>query len=157
MNLKKLVICLLVFEWLPLLFSPAQVASQDRKGEKSEKAQPPLGRLKMSEDVSQRNLVYKAEPVYPAQAKTARIEGIVILEVVISTEGTVQRAQVISGHPLLVQAAVRAVKQYRYKPFRLKGAAVEGVTTVTVPFSLKALPGPREKEKRTAEDPLPRT
>lgn len=81
-------------------------------------------------------LVFKANPLYPDRAKQAHIEGVVIFEIVISQEGTVLTAKLISGHPLLVQQAAAAVKRYRYDPPRYKGKLVEVITTATVNFSL---------------------
>ena len=56
------------------------------------------------------------KPVYPPLAKQARIQGVVLLEAKISKEGTIDNLRVISGHPLLTQAAIDAVKQWQYKP-----------------------------------------
>jgi protein TonB len=64
----------------------------------------------------------------------ARIQGVVKLQVRIGTDGTVKETTVISGHPLLVPAAVNAVKSYVYKPVTLAGKAVEAVATVEVAF-----------------------
>jgi len=73
--------------------------------------------------------------VYPPLAKQARIQGVVILEAVIGKDGSVYEVHVISGHPLLQQAAIDAVWQWKYKPTMLNGEAVEVVTTVTVNFA----------------------
>jgi protein TonB len=85
--------------------------------------------------VSQANLITRVQPVYPALAKQARIQGVVILEANISPEGTIENLKVISGHPLLQQAAIDAVSQWRYKPTTLNGEAVPVVTTITVNFA----------------------
>jgi protein TonB len=68
-------------------------------------------------------------------AKQARIQGVVLLEAVISKDGAIDNLRVISGHPLLTQAAIDAVKQWRYKPTLLNGEPVEVVTTITVNFA----------------------
>jgi protein TonB len=73
--------------------------------------------------------------VYPPLAKQARIQGVVLLEAVISKDGAIDNLRVISGHPLLTQAAIDAVKQWRYKPTLLNGEPVEVVTTITVNFA----------------------
>lgn len=106
----------------------------------------------MSEGESLKNLISRVEPVYPPRAKTARIQGAVVLEIVISTEGTVQRVRVLSGHPLLVEAGVRAAKQYRYRTFKQEGKPVEVVTTVTVNFSLDATPDSKQKGKNVSQN-----
>jgi protein TonB len=81
-------------------------------------------------------LIRKVQPNYPPLARQARIQGNVVLQAVISKQGTIENLQVISGHPMLVPAALEAVKQWRYKPYLLNGDAVEVETQVTVIFSL---------------------
>ena len=80
----------------------------------------------------------KVQPLYPALAKQARIQGTVRLQAVIAKNGSVEELQVISGHPLLVQAALDAVKQWRYRPTLLNGEPVEVVTTIDVVFTLSS-------------------
>jgi protein TonB len=82
------------------------------------------------------NLIRRVQPEYPALAKQARIQGTVVLRAVIDREGIIQDLQVISGHPLLVQAALNAVRQWRYRPYYLNDQPVEVETQVTVNFSL---------------------
>lgn len=86
--------------------------------------------------VMEGNLIRRVQPAYPALAKQARIQGTVVLRAVINREGTIQDLQVISGHPLLVQAAINAVRQWRYRPYYLNDQPVEVETQVTVNFSL---------------------
>jgi protein TonB len=81
-------------------------------------------------------LVHRVEPVYPPLARTARIQGSVVLEAVISKDGTMKDLRLISGHPLLVQSAIQAVSQWRYKPYILNGDAIEVETQITVNFLL---------------------
>ena len=87
-------------------------------------------------DMTQGYLVHKVEPMYPALARTARIQGPVELRAIISKEGTIEKLQVLSGHPMLSQAAVEAVRQWRYRPYILNGQPVEVETQVTVNFVL---------------------
>ena len=75
-------------------------------------------------------------PRYPEDAKAARVQGMVILECTISPEGNVTDVRVLRGIPLLDQAAIHAVKQWRYTPTLLNGVAVPVVMTVTVNFRL---------------------
>jgi periplasmic protein TonB len=82
------------------------------------------------------NLIYKPEPVYPSIARSMRIQGPVVLRAFISRSGTIENLQVLSGHPLLVKAALDAVGQWRYRPYVLNGEAVEVETQVTVNFIL---------------------
>jgi len=81
-------------------------------------------------------VIKKVDPVYPAIAKTARVQGTVILAAVIGKDGTIQNLHVVSGHPLLQGAAMDAVKQWRYKPYILNGEPVEVDTQVVVNFTL---------------------
>jgi periplasmic protein TonB len=99
-------------------------------------AQPKLQRVKVSQGVSQGLLTHKVEPRYPALAKQARIQGSVVLNAVISKQGAIQNLRVVSGSPMLVPAALEAVKQWRYKPYVLNGSPVEVETNVTVNFKL---------------------
>ena len=82
------------------------------------------------------NQIYAPKPPYPPQAKQDRIQGTVKLNVVVSKEGTVQDIQTISGHPLLVPAALDSVRQWIYKPTLLNGNPVEVATVVDVNFTL---------------------
>lgn len=82
------------------------------------------------------SLIRRVQPVYPAPAKIARVQGPVILAAIISKEGTMKNVQLISGHPMLVSAAVEAVSQWRYKPYILNGEAIEVETQITVNFRL---------------------
>jgi protein TonB len=74
--------------------------------------------------------------MYPTLAKAARVQGDVVLSAVISTNGTIENLQLVSGHPMLVPAALAAVKQWQYKPYLLNGQPVEVETTITVIFAL---------------------
>jgi TonB family protein len=81
-------------------------------------------------------LVYREDPVYPQIAKSARIQGTVELSAIIGPDGHVQELKVASGHPLLRQAALDAVKQWVYKPTLLNGNPASVSTTINVVFSL---------------------
>ncbi|PYU25787.1 MAG: hypothetical protein DMG30_04295 [Acidobacteria bacterium] len=76
------------------------------------------------------------QPLYPPLAIQARIQGNVVLHAIIGREGAVSELQVLSGHPLLVNSALDAVRQWRYSATLLKGQAVEVETTITVSFVL---------------------
>jgi len=94
-------------------------------------------RIKVGPAVQAYNLVNKVDPVYPALAQQANITGVVTLSIVIGKDGSVENIAVVSGHPLLVQAAIDAVKQWTYKPTLLNGQPVEVGTSVTVPFGVQ--------------------
>ena len=93
-------------------------------------------RLRISQGVTKGLLIHKEEPAYPVLARTARVQGEVVLNAVIDTNGQIQNLQLVSGHPMLVPAAIVAVKQWRYKPYLLNGQPVEVETTITVTFIL---------------------
>ncbi len=82
-------------------------------------------------------LVKKSEPEYPPIARAARVSGKVILQAHIDEEGSVEAIDVLSGHPLLVDAAVSAVRQWKYSPTLLNGEPVPVIGTITVIFNLR--------------------
>jgi TonB family protein len=94
-------------------------------------------RVRVSAGVTQRLKTHSVAPVYPPEAKIARIQGVVVLKVLISKEGTIEDLQVISGHPLLVPAAIGAVQQWRYRPYLLQGEPVKVETQIQVNFELR--------------------
>jgi TonB family protein len=96
----------------------------------------PPQRIRVGGNVQQANLITKVTPLYPPDAKAARIQGIVQLSVVIGKDGIVQNVSVMSGPALLVPAAVEAVQQWIYKPTLLNGNPVEVITQVDVNFTL---------------------
>jgi periplasmic protein TonB len=93
-------------------------------------------RIKIGGSVQQAKLIRQPHPVYPPLAKQARISGTVHLSAIIAKDGTIQKLEVISGHPLLVPAALEAVKQWVYQPTLLNGEPVEVQTTIDVNFTL---------------------
>ena len=82
------------------------------------------------------NLILRVQPDYPTIARQARVQGQVVLRAMISREGTIENLQVLSGHPMLVRAAVNAVQQWRYRPYVLNGEPIEVETEVKVNFVL---------------------
>jgi protein TonB len=93
-------------------------------------------RIQVPSDVSTGLLIKKVLPKYPKDARKAHIQGQVILHAVIDKEGNVQDIQLISGHELLAPAAIEAVKQWKYKPYRLNGEPVSFTTKIVVNFAL---------------------
>jgi protein TonB len=69
-------------------------------------------------------------------ARQARVEGAVVLRAIISREGNIENLQVLGGPPMLVPAAINAVRQWRYRPYYLNGEPVEVETQVTINFTL---------------------
>ena len=82
------------------------------------------------------SLIRKVEPKYPPLAIPARIQGSVVLAAVISKSGTIENLKLVSGHPMLVAAAIDAVRQWQYRPYLLNGEVIEVDTQITVNFIL---------------------
>ena len=102
-------------------------------------AQPqvkPPQRLRVGGNVQRANLIRQVRPRYPWPARQARIQGTVILEAIISEQGSVENLRVVKGHPLLIRSALEAVRRWRYKPTVLNGVPVEVITRITVRFNL---------------------
>src|SRR5271169_868337 len=97
---------------------------------------PPAQRVRISKGVAEGLIVSKVEPNYPALARNARIQGIVLIKAVINQTGDVVSLELISGHPMLAPAALDAVKQWKYRPYLLNGNAVNVETQVQVVFTL---------------------
>ncbi|HET9803535.1 MAG TPA: TonB family protein [Candidatus Acidoferrum sp.] len=97
---------------------------------------PTQTRIRQGGAVTAASLINRVQPVYPPLARQTRVAGTVRLHAIISKEGTVQQLEVLSGHPLLVQSALDAVRQWRYRPTLLNGEPVEVDTTIDVIFSL---------------------
>ena len=97
----------------------------------------PRAPVKMSEGVEEAQLISRVEPRYPPLAMQIHLEGTVRLHAIISREGSISSLEVVSGHPLLVQAALDAVRQWRYHPTMLDGDPVDVETTITVTFQLR--------------------
>ena len=93
-------------------------------------------RIRVSTGVSEGMLLHRVEPTYPIIAQRARIEGTVELRAIISKDGEIEGLQRISGHPLLVTAAMDAVRQWRYRPYALNGEPLEVETNVVVNFHM---------------------
>lgn len=96
----------------------------------------PKGPVRVSSLVVAGLLLEKVLPVYPAIAKVSHKEGAVVLQATISTMGTIENLRVVSGDPMLRQAALDAVSHWRYRPYLLNGQPVEVETTVNVIFKL---------------------
>ncbi len=93
-------------------------------------------RIRLAPRIVEANLVHDVPPTYPPEAGRARIEGTVVLLAVIGKDGSVQDVRVESGLPILAQAAIDAVKQWRYRPYLLNGEPVEVDSRITINFTL---------------------
>jgi len=94
------------------------------------------GPIRVGGNVQSARILNRVQPTYPPLARQTRISGTVRLHAIISKDGTIQQLEVISGHPLLQQSALDAVRQWRYQPTLLNGEPVEVDTTIDVIFSL---------------------
>jgi len=122
---------------------PESLHAQPRRGAVRDlsviSAPPLLSQLEpmnLPESAAQQLLVAKVLPTYPQQALRAGIQGIVVLQAWIARDGSIRDLKLINGPLLLGQAAVQAVRQWRYKPYVRNGVAVETQTYVTVDFKL---------------------
>ena len=97
---------------------------------------PTQTRIRQGGQVQAAMIINRVQPSYPPLARQTRIAGTVRLHAIIGKDGSVQQLEVISGHPLLVQSALDAVRQWRYRPTLLNNEPVEVDTTIDVIFSL---------------------
>jgi len=100
-------------------------------------APPPAKPVFRTSTMLQGSLIRMIKPTYPPLARSARIEGSVILEALINKAGTIQNLHATSGHPMLIPAALDAVRQWQYRPYILNGEPIEVETQITVNFTLQ--------------------
>jgi TonB family protein len=100
-------------------------------------AEPGQKRVTVGGNVQASMLIKKVDPEYPALARQARIQGTVRFTVLLDKEGKVKNMTLLSGHPLMVEPAKNALRQYEYKPTLLNGEPVEVVSQVDVKFTLE--------------------
>jgi protein TonB len=98
---------------------------------------PPPAPVRLHSGIQPPRKIVDVSPQYPALARAAHQQGVVILETVIDKEGAVETVRVLRGYPLLDQAAIDAVRQWRFAPALLNGQPVPVVMTVTVNFTLQ--------------------
>ena len=94
-------------------------------------------RIQVSGEVQEAMLLVMVKPVYPKMARDARIQGAVRLSAIIDKEGKIAELKVVGGHPMLVEAALTAIKNWRYRPTLQGGEPVEVATQITVNFRLE--------------------
>lgn len=130
--------------------SAASGGSTDASRQQAPPAQKPT-RIRVGGNVAAAKLRHVVQPVYPEIAKVSHIEGTVVLHCVIARDGTVQQIEFVSGPPLLMKAAMDAVRQWTYEPMLLNGEAIEVDTRVSVVFTL----GAEGSDGTAAEEAVP--
>jgi len=98
---------------------------------------PPKPHLRVSSGVADSLKIHDAQPHYPREAQEQGIDGDVILQATIDTKGNLVNLKVVQGDPILVKAAVDAVKKWKYRPYILKGEPVDVDTTIKIQFHLR--------------------
>lgn len=93
-------------------------------------------KLRVSSGVADGLKIHDVQPTYPQMARIAHIQGDVTLQATISKSGVIENLRAVNGHPILIQAAMDAVRQWKYKPYILNGEPVEVETTVVVKFHM---------------------
>jgi len=147
--------------WVLVMFATTCVLAQEQSSPPQERAAQgsadsgSSSSIRLKENVAQANILYQVAPVYPPIAKTAHISGTVVLGCIISKDGTVESLDYISGPPLLLKAAMDAVRQWRYEPVLVKGEPVRVCTTVSVVFTLGCAPSAAASQE-TKPDPIHR-
>jgi TonB family protein len=142
--------------WAALFAIAAATLASAAQEEPAPSLQGPR-RIRVGGQVLQSQLLEQTRPVYPPLARQARIQGTVRLQALIAEDGSVQQLEVISGHPLLQQAALQAVSQWRYRPMRVNLEPVEVVTTIDVVFALEDEEAALAGASKTIEPPkMPR-
>lgn len=94
-------------------------------------------RAELPQGVTEGMLVHQVAPVYPPVARTARIQGTVLMDAVIGKDGRIRSLEVISGPEMLRAAAIGAIQQWRYRPYTVEGEPVEVKTQIQVNFTLR--------------------
>jgi TonB family protein len=117
---------LLVFLLILLCFFPGTTKADEK----------PQTRVRISGSIMREKLIEHSPPAYPAEAAQKHIEGVVSLEILVGTDGTVLQIEALSGPKLLTPAAMESVRHWRYEVTKVKGESVEVVTRVDVIFKL---------------------
>jgi TonB family protein len=130
---------------LPLVFLTLAMSSLS-VGQSQDQSSPPPAQTQDQSDIPQRVrvssgvsgglLIRKVNPKYPKEARKKGIQGVVSLSATINQSGDIVSLAVVSGDPLLAQAAIEAAKQWKYRPYMLKGQPVEVQTQIQVMFTL---------------------
>lgn len=116
--------------------TPSPSPAEGQQPQPTPQPSPRPKRLRVSQGVAEGNLIHRAPISYPLEAKEKRIQGDVILKVLIDRGGTIASAEQVQGDPVLGKAALEGVTQWKYRPYLLNGEPVEVETTVKVSFHM---------------------
>ena len=119
----------------PVEVAPSTSSSQLASLSSAPTVVPAFG-ASVSTGITEANLIQKVNPVYPQEARIARIAGSVVLDATIAEDGSVREMKVVSGPPLLAAAATEAVRQWRYSPSLLNGRPIQFQKQITIIFKL---------------------
>jgi TonB family protein len=111
-------------------------STEQNKTQPGQIAPPKLSPLHVSQGVLEGLLTTKVQPEYPQMARIAHIEGDVMLQAIVSKSGDIEYVRALNGHPILIQAALNAVRQWKCKPYKVNGEPVAVQSTVIVHFEL---------------------
>jgi TonB family protein len=115
-----------------------QEAWNELEGNASAAAEAQPGQpLRVAPETMDPKIIYKVDPVYPDAARQAELQGLVVMDAVIASDGTVKSLRPVAGPELLSQSALDAVQSWRYTPYRVGGRAVDVATTISVDFRLR--------------------
>jgi TonB family protein len=114
----------------PVLTPPAPPENPTNAADAAQPAAPRAGTVELP------RLLKKVAPVYPPSARRARVEGVVVIEATIEESGRLDHLNVVEGHPMLIDAAIDAVRQWRYIPAKLHGVPTSSSIRVNVIFNL---------------------
>ena len=109
--------------------SPTATPSPSRNG-----FVPGTNRIRISSGVANSLIRHKVDPIYPREARKNNITGDVLLRIIIGRQGNVTNLEVIQGDPILVESAVKAVKQWKYRPYILNGEAIEAESVIKIQY-----------------------
>ena len=102
-------------------------------GSRQQRPEPPKA-VRVGGQIAAPKLVHTVRPEYPEVARMAHLSGIVVLEALVGTDGRVENVKALNANPVLEQAAMDAVAQWRYKPLLLNGVPTRFILTVTITF-----------------------
>ena|SRR5215471_3806233 len=107
-----------------------------QQGKAREDGQSRQARVDLSPTEANDRVIYRVPPEYPDNARRGHIEGPVTLHIIVNGEGSVEEMRPLQGNPFLLMSAMKAVKQWRYRPYVVNGVHVEFASSVTLKFAL---------------------